>query len=91
MKRQAGLLLLITLAACASGPRDDSAEAACRRQAYDDPKVKSLLIQNLGWSAPDPNLYLAINNAMRDATQKCLQDKGIATRGGVESVRPYSF
>jgi hypothetical protein len=88
MRRQAVLLLLITLAGCASGPQDNSPEAVCQRQAYDDPKVKALIVQRLGWTSTDPNLDFQTTNALHDATEKCLLSKGIATRGGVQPVRP---
>lgn len=91
MRLQVCCLLLILLAGCVVTPRDDSPQAVCRREAYNDPKVKTLTVQNLGWAAPDQSRLLAISNAERDATNKCLQDKGITVRGGVEPVEIRSY
>jgi hypothetical protein len=89
MMRRCVWLLLLALAACGSfGTAGDSPEAVCRRQAYDDPTVKRLGIENLGASAPDPGLDFDYNLAMRKATDTCLRQKGITVRGGVEPVRP---
>jgi len=82
-------LALFVLTGCGWGGSGDSPEAVCRRQAYDDPKVKSLTIANLGASAPDPMADFQYNKALRDATNACLQQKGIAVRGGVEPVQPH--
>jgi hypothetical protein len=91
MRWLACCLLLIVLTGCVVTPQDDSPEAVCRREAYNDPKVKALLVQNLGWAAPDQTLLYQISLAERAATQKCLQDKGIAVRGGVEPVQRQMY
>jgi hypothetical protein len=83
-----GLLASPLLAGCGIwGSQDNSPEGQCRRQAYDDPTVKSLTVESLGQSADNPDSDYQYNVALRAATQKCLQQKGIATRGGVEPVR----
>ncbi|MGA2841090.1 MAG: hypothetical protein ABSG18_13055 [Steroidobacteraceae bacterium] len=79
--------LVLVLAGCVSGGQANTPEAECRRQAYDDPTVKNLAIQNLGRSAPNPDTDFAYNKAFRDANQACLRQKGVLVRGGVESVR----
>lgn len=82
-------LVLFMLAGCAASAQGDSPEAACRRQAYDDPAVKRLTIQNLGSSSADPVAQFEYDKALREATQTCLRQKGIQVRGGVESVQPH--
>jgi hypothetical protein len=81
-------LMLFTLAGCAASRPGDSPEAVCRRQAYDDPAVKRLTIENLGSSSADADAQFEYDKALRDATQTCLRQKGIQVRGGVEPVRP---
>lgn len=88
MRRQAAWLLLLVLAGCVSSPPNDSPQAECRRQAYDDPKVKRLTIEWLGESASNSQARFDYNKALRDATDACLRQKGIQVRGGVEPVRP---
>jgi hypothetical protein len=80
--------MLFTLAGCAASGPGDSPEAVCRRQAYDDPAVKHLTVENLGSSSADPDAQFEYYKALRDATQTCLRQKGIQVRGGVEPVRP---
>lgn len=89
MRRPGVWLLLFVLAGCASGGSGDSPEAVCRRQAYDDPKVKHLTIESLGQSSADPQAQFDYNKALRDATEACLRQKGIQVRGGVEPVQPH--
>lgn len=81
-------LVLFMLAGCAASGPGDSPEAVCRRQAYDDPTVKHLTIENLGSSSADPGAQFDYDKALRDATQTCLRQKGIQVRGGVEPLRP---
>jgi hypothetical protein len=77
------------LAACAGGG-DNSPEAVCRRQAYDDPAVRATRLQMM--QVPSANLGLQgqLQYQLRQATMRCLQDKGLAVPGGVEPVRPPS-
>ena len=84
-------LMLFTLAGCAASGPGNSPEAMCRRQAYDDPAVKHLTIENLGSLSADVDAQDAqfeYDKALRGATQTCLRQKGIQVRGGVEPVRP---
>lgn len=82
-------LVLATLAACASSRSGDSPEAVCRRQAYDDPAVKLLTIQNMGAASAKPDAEFDYNQALRRASDACLRQKGVHVQGGVEPVRPY--
>jgi hypothetical protein len=88
MRRHGICLVLVLLAGCGASNSGDTPEAVCRRQAYDDPTVKHLTVENLGASAPNPGADFDYNKALRDATDACLRQKGIQVRGGVEPVRP---
>lgn len=88
MRQQAGCLLLLVLAGCGPNSPNDSPEAACRRQAYDDPTVKHLTIERAEQSSLGAQAQFDYNKALRDATDACLRQKGIQVRGGVEPVRP---
>jgi|ERR1700723_1099037 hypothetical protein len=82
-----GLLPGLLLAGCGSGSQDNSPEAQCRRAAYDDPTVKSLTVESLEATSINPDSDYQYSTALRAATQKCLQQKGVSVRGGVEPVR----
>jgi hypothetical protein len=81
-------LALFVLAGCGSGSPSDGPDAVCRRQAYDDPAVKQLTVENLGPESANPDVQFEYNKALHDATNACLRQKGIQVRGGVEPVRP---
>jgi hypothetical protein len=83
------LLLLHMLVGCASSAPDNSPAAVCRRQAYDDPTVKRLLVQSLGESSANPQEQFDYNMALHNATDACLRQKGVQVRGGVEPVGPH--
>lgn len=87
MMRAGVWLLPLLMAACSAGPSGDSPDAVCRRQAYDDPRVKALIMPNAALVGPDSDFALTV--ALRNATQDCLRKRGIAVRGGVEPVRPH--
>jgi hypothetical protein len=89
MKRHCLWLLLYVLVGCASSAPDNSPEVVCRRQAYDDPTVKRLLVQSLGESSANPQAQFDYNMALRNATDACLRQKGVQVRGGVEPVGPH--
>ena len=82
-------LLLCILAGCAPGNSGDSPEAVCRRQAYDDPKVKQLTVEGMGQATANPQVQFDYRKALYDATNACLRQKGIQVRGGVEPVQPH--
>lgn len=82
--RRAPLLALLLAGCAASDPR----EAACERQAENDPAVRELIIKGVGNPA-----FLAASQeelafARRQAVVACLRGRGQAPRGGVEPQRP---
>lgn len=80
-------LLPLTVGAC--GPRTDTPQAQCERQAYDDPEVRRIYGGESGdfrqAGVPQEQLKMAV----RQATVRCLQQKGLAPPGGVEPVQPH--
>lgn len=81
--------MVLALGACgASSGNKNAADAACRSQAYDDPTVKQLMVQNLSIAQVNPDSQFALSNALHNAYNACLRQKGITVRGGVEAVRP---
>ena len=88
MRRQSVGLLLLLLAGCGSSTSGETPEAICRRQAYDDPTVKRLTIQDMGLAATTPGANFDYTKALHDATNACLRQKGVQVRGGVERRFP---
>jgi hypothetical protein len=88
MRRGVWLLaLLALLGGCGLGePTGNSPQAECRRQAYDDPAVKRLTIQNMNGGATQDQEF-EYDKALHDATNACLRRMGVPVRGGVEPVR----
>lgn len=80
--------VLLFLAGCGSGPQDNSPQAVCRRQAYDDPTVKLLIVQGMQLPATNPQNQFDYNMALRKAIDACLRQRGLPVPGGVEPVRP---
>ncbi|HUB16848.1 MAG TPA: hypothetical protein VMB34_33245 [Acetobacteraceae bacterium] len=84
------LLSLLLLAGCTWGePTGNSPQAQCRRDAYNDPKVKQLTIESMGQMGANPQNQFDYEKALHDATEACLRKQGVAVQGGVEPVRPY--
>lgn len=75
------------LAAC-GGTADNSPEAICRRQAYDDPAVRAVRVQMMQIPSGPLALQGQLQYLLSQATIRCTQDKGLAVPGGVEPVRP---
>ena len=88
MKLRGVWLLALLLTACGSTRPASEAEAMCRRQAYDDPAVQNLTVQNLTTNGDNPHQQLTRELALRQAMQSCLQRNGLARGGGVEPIHP---
>ncbi len=88
MRFHACCLLFVLLTGCVVTPKDDSPEAICRRQAYDDPKVKTMTVHSLYLTGNQMSSYDDYDHALHDATQACLIKMGIPA-GGVQPVRQY--
>ena len=89
MRRYGVLALVLAVAGCGwfAGNGGNTPEAQCQRQAYDDPAVKKLTVQGLNQAGVDQDADFAYTKALHDATDRCLQQKGVQVRGGVEPVR----
>jgi hypothetical protein len=73
---------------CSPGASDNSAQADCERQADRDPAVVEIYTRTNGyytfpWTARDDLLA-----AKRQATLRCMRQKGLAPPGGVQPVQP---
>ena len=85
------LLSLLTLGLAACGPTGDSPEAQCARQAEQDPTVQSIYRGNQGDYTQLGNARSNLLWAKRQATLKCLREKGLGPPGGVEPIRPPTY
>lgn len=82
------LSVALLLGACATG---DSPQAVCARKASNDPQVRELSRQAMIQPLQAWNYYPEIEFYRRQANLRCLQDKGLATPGGVEPVMPSPY
>jgi len=81
-------VLLLPLALLACSPTGNGPDAECTRQAELDPTVRSIYRGDQG---DYTQLGPARSNLMwakKQAYTKCMQAKGLAPPGGVESIRP---
>ena len=86
MRRALATALLLAGCAGASTP-----EAACERQAENDPAVKLLIVKGVGNPAFLAASQEELAYAKRQATVACLRGRGLAPRGGVEPQRPEDY
>ncbi len=83
------LVLPLLLAGCAIfGPKADTPQAECQRQANEDPKVTALEVKQFSLTPSDPDISPDITMARHEALQRCLITHGLAAPGGVEPLRP---
>lgn len=75
----------LLLAGCAA---PDTPQAACERQAENDPTVHELVIKGLGGEAFRNNSQDELRFARQQAVVACLRARGVAPPGGVEPHRP---
>lgn len=83
---RAAFALVLLLAGCSTA--DTPGEAACERQAENNPAVKELIIKGLGNPAFQAESQQSLALARRQATLACLRSRGLAPPGGVEPPRP---
>ena len=84
------LLWLLPLLLLACTRDDNSPQAQCERQAYNDPAVKQVYIDaafltgQAGVSGDE-----RLKTAVQQAKLRCLRERGLAPPGGVEPVQKY--
>jgi hypothetical protein len=79
-------LLALPLACCNSG---NTPQAECERQAEQDPAVRAIYSGTNGdYSSSLYQAYYDLREAKRQATLRCLREKGLAAPGGVQPVKP---
>ncbi len=81
------LLAALTAAGC-GGPDPSTPQGQCAEQAYDDPTVKDLQIRGVANTNTQHELQPYLQDAIADATKRCLQARGLAAPGGVEREKP---
>ncbi len=81
------LALLPLLAACAAKP-PATPQAECEAAAFDDPVVKQFIIRRTAMVEDTEYLLRDQKLAERDATVRCMRQKGLAPPGGVERMTP---
>jgi hypothetical protein len=83
------ILVLCAVAGCAAPTREASGpEAYCERQAEQDPEVTELSVKNMAVGGQHDDLSGSIRLAKRRALQRCLREKGVPLKGGVEPLAP---
>jgi hypothetical protein len=75
------------LAACSVGASDNSPQAQCARQAENDPAVVAIYTRTNGAYTQDQLLRDDLIFARRQATLRCMREKGLAPPGGVQPVQ----
>jgi len=81
-------MLGVTTTACALGGSDNSPQAQCERQANDDPAVLEIYSRTNGAYTQSGTVNQDLVAALREATLRCMRQKGLAPPGGVQPVRP---
>jgi hypothetical protein len=77
------LALAILLASC--GPPDHSPQADCARRADEDPTVKELMTVSSANTVALLDTRPRLQEARRQAVNRCLSGMGLQPPGGVES------
>ena len=81
------LALALLAAGCSRGPTDNSPQAACARQADNDPVVADIVRRGAGTEFYRWDNEKKLAQAKQDATTRCLRARGLAPRGGVERLK----
>ena len=83
------LELLAVMALLLAGCGGNSPEAQCRRQAAQDPAVRSVYTRGNGYYTISTTPQQAeLEQATRQAEMRCMREKGLAPPGGVQPVIP---
>ena len=88
------LLAALLQAGCGGGwvgahePADPS---VCYREANQDPAVRDLRMKMAGTPWWRLNKQRELEALERDALNRCMRQKGLLPRGGVEAVRPLWY
>lgn len=88
MRPRIAWLLLPLMTACAYGPRGNTPQAICQRDALNDPTVKQITIEQMNSGAMSARAKFTYTQALHAAYNNCLRRRGIVARGGVEPVQP---
>ena len=83
-RRVAAALILLMAAACSRSAQLSPDEAACARQANEDPAVKEQLRKAAGSESYLLQNQRLMRDTRNDAVLACLRSRGLAPRGGVE-------
>jgi hypothetical protein len=87
--KHAALFALVLLSACGGGERaaPGTPQRACEDAADEAPAVKLALAEIAGprWTIDTQREYQAARNA---EITRCLRDRGVVRRGGVQAVKP---
>jgi hypothetical protein len=82
------LALLLPLTVIACGQTGNSPEAECRRQADQDPTVRSIYRGDQGDYTQLGPARSNLDWALKQTYLKCMREKGLAPPVGVEPIRP---
>ena len=76
------------MTACGFGAPDNSPQAQCEQQAMNDPAVVEIYSRTNGAYTRSGAVNEDLVVALRQATLRCLRQKGLAPPGGVQPLRP---
>jgi hypothetical protein len=81
-------MLGLAMTACAFGASDNTPQAQCERQAMEDPAVAEIYTRTNGYYTMSGTENADLVAAKRQATLRCMRQKGLAPPGGVQPVKP---
>ena len=81
------LALPLLLAGCAFGPSDNTPQGQCQVQAENDPAVKEFYRTTPGLYTVSGGANEELKVLVRDGYMRCMRARGLASPGGVQTVR----
>ena len=81
------LVLPLLLGACGLGASDDTPQRQCQLQADNDPTVKEFYRTTPGLYTTSGEANEELKVLVRDGYMRCMRARGLASPGGVETVR----